>query len=240
MRVTADREKTGKIVIFGLEDFADIAYEYFTHDSEYEVVGFTVDREYLKTNEKFGLPVVPFDELELRFLPTQIHVYVAVVYAKLNRIREEICKRVKAKGYRLASYISSQAFVWHNAKLGEHCFIFEDNTIQPFVSIGDNVVMWSGNHIGHHSRIGDHCFLTSHVVVSGWSDVGNYCFLGVNCTLANNTRIGEGCWINHGTCISGDVPPKSIVKTVNSEISPLNEAALFRSLGRASRARGGS
>lgn len=236
----ASKDKTRKVVIFGLEDFADIAYEYFTHDSVYEVVGFTVDQEYLKCHEKHGLPVVPFEKLETRFPPAQTDVYVAVVYARLNRVREEICKRVKTKGYGLASYISSRAFVWHNAQLGEHCFIFEDNTIQPFVSIGDNVVMWSGNHIGHHSKIGDHCFLTSHVVVSGWSEIGSYCFLGVNCTLANNTKIGDGCWINHGTCLSGEVPSKSLVKTASSEIVPLNEEALFRSLARASRFRGNS
>ncbi len=33
--------------------------------------------------------------------------------------------------------------------------LLEDNTIQPFVSIG-NVTLWSGNHIGHHSTIHDH------------------------------------------------------------------------------------
>ncbi len=230
--------KTRRIVIFGLEDFADIAYEYFTHDSAYEVVGFTVDRDFLDREETHGLPVIPFDELEAKFAPGDTDVYVAIVYGKLNRIREEICNRVKAKGFRLGSYVSSRAFVWHNATIGEHCFIFEDNTIQPYASIGNNVILWSGNHVGHHSRIGDHCFLTSQVVVSGWSSIGTHCFIGVNSTLANNTHVGDGCWINHGTCISGDVPPKSLVKSVGSEVLPLNEAALFRGLARASRNRG--
>ena len=35
------------------------------------------------------------------------------------------------------------------------------------VRIGNDVVLWSGNHIGHDSTIGDHCFIASHVVVSG-------------------------------------------------------------------------
>jgi len=229
--------KTSKLVIFGDQDFAHLAYEYFTHDSPYEVVAFTVDGSHMKESQICALPVVPFEELTARF-PSDTHaVYVAVVYGRLNRIREEICVRVKTLGYKLASYISSRAFVWHNATLGEHCFVFEDNTIQPFVTIGENVVLWSGNHIGHHSHIGGHCFITSHVVISGWCEIGDHCFLGVNCTLANNTRVGAESWVSHGAILAGDIPPHSLVRTQSSEISELNEAVLFRSLSRASRNR---
>lgn len=230
-------KKNKKLIIFGVEDFAQLAFEYFTHDSDYEVVAFTVDGSYISTAELHGLPVVPFEELEQKFPAAQHDVYAAIVYGKLNRVRQELCSRIKEKGYNLASYISSRAFVWRNVVIGEHCFIFEDNTIQPFVKIGDNVVMWSGNHIGHHSTIGDHCFLTSHVVVSGWCDIGTHCFIGVNSTLANNTHIGDACWIGHGTVLSGDVPKQSLVKSVNSEIVELNEAVLFRSPAKSSRNR---
>lgn len=231
------KAKKRKLVIFGTEDFAEIAYEYFTHDSDYEVSAFTADRAYIREPNKFGLPVVPFEELEETYPTEEYDLFAAIVYAKLNRLREDICARAKVKGYTLASYVSTKAFVWHNVKLGEHCFIFENNTVQPFVTIGDNVVLWSGNHIGHHSRIGSHCFITSHVVISGWVSIGNHSFLGVNTTLANNTQLGEGSWVSHGACLSGEIPTHSLVKATTSEISPLNEAVLFRSLARASRAR---
>jgi sugar O-acyltransferase (sialic acid O-acetyltransferase NeuD family) len=230
-------EKSKRLVIFGDQDFAELAYEYFSFDSPYQVDAFTVDRAYMKTTSLMGLPVVALEELQLQFPPESHEIYVAVVYGRLNRIREEVCARAKGLGYRLASYVSSRAFVWRNVSLGEHCFIFEDNTVQPFVSIGDNVVIWSGNHIGHHSRIGSHCFITSHVVLSGWCDVGDYCFLGVNSTFANNSRIGAESWVMHGAVIAGDVPAKSLVRSQGSEISALNEAALFRSLARASKSR---
>jgi sugar O-acyltransferase (sialic acid O-acetyltransferase NeuD family) len=230
-------KSSGPLVIFGDQDFAQLACEYFSADSGYEVVGFAVDGAYRRQDTLCGLPVVAFEDMESRFPPTTHSVYVAVVYGRLNRLREEICARVRAKGYRLASYISSRASVWRNARFGEHCFVFEDNTVQPFVTVGNDVVLWSGNHIGHHSRIGDHCFVTSQVVVSGWCDIGRYCFLGVNSTLANNTRVGEGCWVSHGAILSGDIPAGSLVKSIASEVAPLNEAVLFRSLARASRAR---
>jgi sugar O-acyltransferase (sialic acid O-acetyltransferase NeuD family) len=225
--------KKKKLIIFGIEDYAHIVYEYFTHDSEYEVVAFTVDRQYIKESSLFGLPVIPFEEIEQHFAPESHAMHVAVVYGNLNRLRAAVCARAKAKGYALASYISSRAFCWHNAKIGEHCFIFEDNTIQPFVTIGNNAILWSGNHIGHHSKIGNDVFITSHVVVSGWCIIADNTFLGVNATLANNTTIGKESWIMHGAIIGGTVPPNSMVKTAPSAIEPLKEEALFRALARA-------
>ena len=41
-------EKTRKLVLFGDSAFAEIAREYFDHDSPYEVVAFTVTSEYLR------------------------------------------------------------------------------------------------------------------------------------------------------------------------------------------------
>jgi hypothetical protein len=47
-----------KIVIVGDSAFAQIAYECFTHDSMYEVAGFSADKAFLKRKELFGLPRV--------------------------------------------------------------------------------------------------------------------------------------------------------------------------------------
>jgi sugar O-acyltransferase (sialic acid O-acetyltransferase NeuD family) len=198
-------EKTKKLVLVGDSAFAEIAYEYFTHDSEYEVVAFAVEREYLRRGQLFGLPVVPFEELPERFTPAEHEFYAALVYTQGNALRTRLYESAKRMGYRPASYVSPRAFVWRNVRLGEHCFIFENNVVQPFATVGDNVVLWSGNHIGHHSKIGNHCFVSSHVVVSGFVEVGHSCFLGVNTTVANNIKIGNQCTAGAGALILGDV-----------------------------------
>src|SRR5262245_27538543 len=197
--------KDRKLILLGDSAFAEVAFEYFTHDSPYEVVAFAVEREYLKRSELFGRPVVAIEDLPSLYSPADHSFYAALVYTQLNRLRERLYHKAKDLGYKPASYISRRAFVWRNVKLGEHCFIFENNVIQPFVSIGDNVVLWSGNHIGHHSTIGDHCFVSSHVVISGFVEVGHSCFLGVNSAVANNTRIGNRCTVGAGALILGEV-----------------------------------
>lgn len=204
--------KTKKIIIFGDSAFAEIAYEYFTHDSAYEVAAFTVTKEYLKREEIFGVPVMAFENIEHEFPPEKYEMHVALTYNTLNRIRIRFYHEAKAKGYRLANYISSKAFVWRNVEMGDNCFIFEDNTIQPFVKIGSNNVFWSGNHIGHHSTIGSHNFISSHVVVSGFCTIGNANFMGVNSTMGNNLSIGDDCLIGSAVHLVKNVPNGALMK----------------------------
>jgi sugar O-acyltransferase (sialic acid O-acetyltransferase NeuD family) len=221
-------DKTKKLVIIGAGETAEIACEYFTVDSEYEVVGFAVDRQFITSKFIAGLPVIPLDELELKFPPTDYWVFAAASSTKLNRVRSHLYAEVKNKKYRIASYISSKAFVWRNVQIGENSFIFEDNTIQPFVKIGNNVVLWSGNHIGHNSTIQDNCFLSSHVVISGFCDIGESSFLGVNSTVINNINIGKDCFIGAGALIQKDVPSGSVLQESSTEISKVSSLRLFK------------
>lgn len=224
-------QKTKKLVIIGDSAFAQIACEYFEADTEYAVVGFSVEREYLKTAELAGLPVVPFDELVSVFDQETHEVYVATVYTQLNRLRTRLAAEAKSKGYRLASYISPRAFVWKNVEIGEHCFIFEHNTVQPFVKIGNNVVLWSGNHIGHHSVIRDNCFISSHVVISGFCDIGENSFIGVNATVANNIKIGSDNWIGPNIPIMRDTEVASLYKTEQQDPSRISSLRFFKIKG---------
>lgn len=200
------------LILIGDGLFADIAYEYFTHDSDYRVVGFSVDRSHLRFSEKFGLPVLPFDEVDKHFAPASHAFYAAMTYGQLNRLRERFYLEAKALGYKPASYVSSRAFVWRNVQLGEHCFIFENNTVQPFVQIGDNAVLWSGNHIGHHSRIGNHAFIASHAVISGCCVIEDHQFIGVNATISNEVRIGPDCVLGAGALVGKDLAANHIVR----------------------------
>lgn len=198
------------LVIFGSGDIAQLAHYYFKNDSEYEVVAFTVDAAYLTESYFCGLPVVPFEEIANCYKPEGHDCFVALSYSKLNAVRKEKYLAAKALGYRLASFVSSKATVLNEGCIGENCFILEDNTIQPFVTIGNNVTLWSGNHIGHHSTIKDHCFIASHVVISGGVEVAEQCFIGVNATLRDHIKIAEKCVIGAGALLLADAEPEGV------------------------------
>lgn len=217
MSVAQARDR--RLVIGGDSAFAEVAFEYFAHDSRYEVVGFAVERAYLKRDRFCGLPVVAFEDLEQHFEPGAHHFFAATVYTQLNRLRTRLFRAAKERGYAPASYVSPRAFVWRNVEMGEHCFVFEDNVLQPFVKLGSNVILWSGNHIGHHSVIRDNCFIASHVVVSGFCDFGENCFVGVNATFANNVTLGADCLVGAGALVTANVEADKVVRSPSSEAS---------------------
>lgn len=217
-----------QLVIVGDGEFAEIAYEYFTHDSPHTVVGFSVERPFLTKSELFGLPVVPFDEVEQHFEPSRVRSFVAVTYTQLNRVRARLYRETKAKGYRPISYVSSRAFVWHNAVIGENCFIFENNVVQYRAEIGNNTVLWSGNHIGHRSIVRDHCFISSHVVVSGYCDIGESCFIGVNSSIGDRVTVGRDCVIGAGTVIVKDTEAGKVYKGDREGPSRVSSLTLFK------------
>jgi len=200
-----------KLIIFGVSDAAELAHYYFTNDSDYQVVAFSVNSEYLPKDKIFcNLPVVPFEEVVNIYPPEQYSIFVALGYSKLNENRKEKYLAARQLGYKLASYISSRATVLNDGRIGENCFILEDNTIQPFVFIGNNITLWSGNHIGHHTKIDDHCFLASHIVVSGRVHIGESCFVGVNATFRDHITVGEKCVVGAGTLLLSDVEANGV------------------------------
>lgn len=214
------------LVIFGCGDIAQIAHYNFSTDSDYKVVAFAVDKSYLNEGEFCGLPVVAFEDVQNKYPPAAHDFFVALSYSKINAIRKEKYLVAKEKGYKVASYISSYATVKNDRKIGENCFIFEDNTIQPFAKIGNNVTLWSGNHIGHHSIIGDHTFIASHVVISGGVEIGEQCFIGVNATLRDHIKIGDRCVIGAGALLLADAPPDGVYIGPATERSKVPSARL--------------
>lgn len=217
---------TRRLIIFGSGDIAELAHYYFTNDSQYDVVAFTVDRDFLTQEQFCGLPVIAFDELAERY-PAQDHeVFVALSYSALNALRREKYLAAKAMGYRLATYVSSRATILNDSRIGENCFILEDNTVQPFVTVGNNVTLWSGNHIGHHSVIEDHTFIASHVVISGGCRISESCFIGVNATIRDHVNIGAQSVIGAGSLVLADAEPKGVYIGSATERSPVPSTRL--------------
>lgn len=183
--------KNKKLIIIGAGEFGQIAYDYFTWDSEYEIVAFAVEKQFRDKDELFGLPIVDFEDIQRLYPPSEYEAFVAVTYVKLNRVRRRLFLECKKQGYRCATYISSRAFVWHNVKVGENVFVFENNNIQYYAEIGDNVVLWSGSQISHRTVIENDCWLSSHDAISGFCRIGRGSFIGANATLGDNVTLGE-------------------------------------------------
>jgi sugar O-acyltransferase (sialic acid O-acetyltransferase NeuD family) len=217
-----------KVVIFGAGKISDVAYFQLTNDSPHEIVAFTVDSPYLKQEEKYGLPVVPFEEINGRYPPDDYKMFIAVGYQDLNRFRAQKYEEAKTKGYELISYISSRASNFAKVEIGDNCFILENAVIQPCTQVGNDVFFWSGNHLGHHASIGDHCYVSGQVVISGGAVVKSFCFLGVNATIGHEITVGEESFIGAGTLVTKNVAPKSVYIAPDTQKFRLDSDSFLR------------
>lgn len=204
-----------ELIVYGTGLIAEVAEFFFRTDSGYHVAAFTNAGEFIREDSFGGKPVVPFEGLKTSHPPPEYEIFIALGYAKTNKIRQARYLQAKEKGYVCATYISSRATYFGTA-VGENCFVLENNVVQPFVTIGNNVTLWSGNHIGHHSIIHDHCFISSHVVISGSCDIGENCFLGVNSTLRDNIKLGPFVVVSPGAVVMKDCEERTVVQPAES------------------------
>lgn len=202
--------KITNLVIIGNTSNARIAHFYFSSDTKYNVVAFSVDEKYINEKQFCNLPVVAFENVHKFYPPSDYDAFVAIGYKDMNNLRKKMYLLTKEKGYYLPNYISSKCTFLTNEKIGDNNFILEDNTIQPFVTIGSNNVLWSGNHIGHDVSIKDNCFISSHVVISGFTSIEDNCFLGVNSTFRDAITIREYSLIGAGASIMRSTEKDSV------------------------------
>lgn len=217
-----------KIVIFGAGKIADVAYFQLSNDSPHEVVAFTVDGAYLADQEKFGRPVIPFEEVLDRYPPADFKMFVAVGYQDLNRFRARKYAEAKSKGYELISYVSSRASNVSKIEVGDNCLVLEHAVLQPCSKMGNNVFFWNNNHLGHHATVEDHCYVAGQVVISGATVIEPYCFLGVNATIGHEVRIGSESFIGANALVTKNVAPKSVYIVPDTQKFRLDSDAFLR------------
>jgi sugar O-acyltransferase (sialic acid O-acetyltransferase NeuD family) len=215
-----------QIVIYGNGQVAGLAHYYLTNDSEYEVAAFTVESAFIKEESFTGLPLVPLDEVRDRYPPAGFRMFIAMGYGRVNREREQRFEQAKSLGYEFISYVSSKATVWPGVVIGDSCFIMEGNIIQPFVTIGNDVVMWSGCHVGHETVIKDHCFLSAHTVISGNVIIEPNCFFGVNATVRNSVTVARGSVVGAGAVITKDTKELGVYIPARTELLPMSSDRL--------------
>lgn len=199
-----------KVVIFGTEKLASLAWYVLSHDSPHEVVGFTVDDAYLENKTLHGLPVAAFEHVEKYFPPESIGMIAPLGGRNLNSLRAEKHRSGKAKGYRFISYVSSRALTWPDLTIGENCMLYEASIVQPFTRLGDGVILRAGANLSHHVQIGDNCFIASHACIGGAARVGERCFFGINATVRDGITIASRCFIAAGAVVTADTEENGI------------------------------
>jgi sugar O-acyltransferase (sialic acid O-acetyltransferase NeuD family) len=187
-------------VLFGNGKYASAIYHYLSHDSDFKVVAFTVDEQYIDRPCKHKLPVVAFETVERFYPPDEFSMLVALGFKQKNQLRYQRYLQAKQKGFQFASYVASTASVW-NAEVGENCIILDQVVIQPFVTIGTNTIISSSAYIGHHTIIGNNCFISAHSSIAGSVTIDDFTLIGINCSVKDGVEIGKSCTIGSSAAV---------------------------------------
>ena len=178
------------LIIYGLGDFAKAMRYYFAKDTDYQVVAFCADKNYINQQELDGLPVVPFENIENIYCNNKFTMFVAVGYSQM-RARRLMYERATNKQYKMANYVSPLANVDPSVVFGMNNVVLQGSQIEPFCTIGNNNIIWSSVNISHDVRLGSHCFMASQSLLGGRVKVGDGCFLGFNCTILQDLVLAE-------------------------------------------------
>lgn len=205
------------IVVFGAGKIAEVFHALVASDPNLSIRAFTCDRAYV-TGPKFcGIPLVPFEEIEAAYPPTDHAMFVAIGYQDLNAVRAERCRQARAKGYKLVSWVGPRGDVPNGCMIGENCFVMDGGSLQPYARLGDDVFVWSGAIVGHHASIGDHCWLASNSTISSTAKIEPFCFFGVNAAVGHAVTVGSRCLVGASTVITHNAAPDGVYIVPDTE-----------------------
>jgi sugar O-acyltransferase (sialic acid O-acetyltransferase NeuD family) len=215
-----------KLIIYGITPAAVQSHYDFTKDTHHEVVAFTVNGKEIKEKEFLGLPVVPFEEVESLYPPAEHQMFIAVYFNRVNSVRMKIFEQAKAKGYTLASYISSKAIIWPELVIGENCMICDGANVRPFTTIGNDTFIMPNAVVGHDAIVGEHCYLAIAAILLAGSKVESRCVIGANATILNGVTVAKECVISAGAVISANTKEKGVYTVNPPTLQPLGSNQL--------------
>ncbi len=199
-----------RIILVGNAVTAEILYSYLLGDSRYEVMGLTVDDEFLSQGSLEGLTAVGISQVREKFPPQTCRVVMAVGYNNLNRVRESLFLRLKEMGYSIETYVHPDARVYSTHPLGEGCVVLPSAVIEPHARVGANTMIWCNVTLAHHSSVAENCWIAAGTVISGRAKVLRNSFVGVNATIVNEMTVEEYNIVGASAMISRDTKPHTV------------------------------
>lgn len=205
-----------KLIIFGSDIMAKLMHFYFSRDSQYEIVAFTVDEKYKKNDTYMGLPLVSFEIIETVFSPNECSIFIGIGPSKMNSNRESKFIKAKNKGYHCANYISPNSVC--NSEVGENNFIGDMAVINPFVKIGNNNLIWEHCVINADSVIENNCYLSPNSSVGTFAIIKSNSIIGAGSVVKTSVVIAEKTLVGAASYISSNTKSFGVYGEKNSTL----------------------
>lgn len=213
------------LVILGLGDIADMAFTFFTEDSAFDIVAYTVDEAYRHRTEFHDRPVVPYEVLRGHYDPAEVTMFVAAGYGENNRTRDRLIARARADGWSFASYVASRVGIW-DATVGRNCMVHDGNVLQPGARIGDGTILCPNCVVGENTAVGACCYVGPIAVIGAYVDIGDRCVVGPQAHVASHVSVGHTSFIGASSRVYARLPAHSLLLEPGTKPMPYTTDAL--------------
>ncbi len=203
-----------KIVIMGDTPFSGMIFDLIHAEGEVQVIAFCTKGSLMKCDNLKGMPVVPFEELDLEFDMGEVFLLNTIGYSKMNTIRQKVNGEIRTAGYGLFTWISCRSNVY-TRDIGDGSIVMPGAFIGPDVKLGESCIVYSGVSLTHHITIEDNCFIASGVVIGGNVIVGRNSFIGLNSTIRNRIKIAGYSLVGCASNIVKDIAEEGKVAVGN-------------------------
>ena len=191
------------LLIYGSGGLGRGIYDWITrtdYKEKWQEIIFLNDME--DEEEFYGTRKIHFESVPLYFNKDEVEVLIALG-EPANR--EKLYQKVKAFGYRFATYIDELATVSPTAQIGEGVIICPYALIDSQVSIGENSLIEHSCMIGHDATIGSNTVISINSAIGGFTVLGDKVFLGIQTVIKDRIAIGNNVISAMGTVIFKDV-----------------------------------
>jgi sugar O-acyltransferase (sialic acid O-acetyltransferase NeuD family) len=128
-----------------------------------------------------------------------------------NNIRKAVYEKLRQHGITPANCIAANAFVAHDAQLGNGVVVCPGSVIGSGARLGNNTIVNTLSSIDHDCVLGDHSQVTAGVNFGGTTITGENCFFGIHSGTVPNVNIGNNSIVMAGSMVYKDVPENVMV-----------------------------
>ena len=154
-----------------------------------------------RENNILGYKILGDDNLIPELVNENTYFLITVGQIKNYSTRKKIAEILTENKAKLATIISTLAYVSKHATIGEGTIIMNGAVVNAKTTIGKNCIINTKSNVEHGVTIGDFCHLSTCAVINGDSVIGNGTFIGSNATISNDVSIKENSIISAGKFI---------------------------------------
>lgn len=197
-----------KVIIYGAGAYGKLFFYEADRYGAIDIEAFTVDSEYMRTEKECGLAVVPFEEVNRIYPPSEYDMLVVCGYS-IMRNRRKMYEKAKERGYTLINYVSPHAMLENEIKMGDNNIIMANTIVGFDGTMGNDNIIRQNVYLGHEFQMGNHSVISPGCTLGGGSKIEDLVFIGIGVTARSYVTYGTESLIGVGSNVVKDVEPYS-------------------------------